>query len=70
MDVLAGIDWTINIIAQASRNEYHTIKQQLEVEKIPGLEPGDPPRSFHSLSNADRAAMEKKRLAGTVYIYV
>ncbi|CAB4027313.1 DNA polymerase epsilon catalytic subunit A, partial [Paramuricea clavata] len=47
----------------ASRNEYQTIKQQLEVEKIPGLEPGDPPRSFHSLMNSERAQMEKKRLA-------
>lgn len=51
-------------LAPASRNEYQTIKQQLEVEKIPGLEPGDPPRSFHSLTNGERAQMEKKRLAG------
>lgn len=51
-------------LAPASRNEYQTIKQQLEVEKIPGLEPGDPPRSFHSLTNVERAQMEKKRLAG------
>ncbi|XP_028400533.1 DNA polymerase epsilon catalytic subunit A-like [Dendronephthya gigantea] len=47
----------------ASRNEYQTIKQQLEVERIPGLEPGDPPRSFHSLTNAEKAQMEKKRLS-------
>ncbi|KAL9963852.1 hypothetical protein ACROYT_G027403 [Oculina patagonica] len=46
----------------ASRNEYQTIKQQLEVEKIPGLNPGDPPRSFHSLTLAEQAQMEKKRL--------
>ena len=51
----------------ASRNEYQTIKQQLEVEKIPGDNPGDPPRSFHSLSLADQAQMEKKRLQGMFY---
>ena len=51
----------------ASRNEYQTIKQQLEVEKIPGDNPGDPPRSFHSLSLADQAQMEKKRLQGVFY---
>ena len=48
----------------ASRNEYQTIKQQLEVEKIPGVNPGDPTRSFHSLSLAEQAQMEKKRLQG------
>ena len=48
----------------ASRNEYQTIKQQLEAEKIPGLKPGDPARSFHSLTPAEQAQMEKKRLAG------
>ena len=48
----------------ASRNEYQTIKQQLEVEKIPGDNPGDPPRSFHSLTLAEQAQMEKKRLQG------
>lgn len=51
----------------ASRNEYQTIKQQLEVEKIPGDNPGDPPRSFHSLTLADQAQMEKKRLQGVFY---
>lgn len=53
-----------HFLAPASRNEYQTIKQQLEVEKIPGVNPGDSPRSFHSLSNSERAQMEKKRLAG------
>ena len=48
----------------ASRNEYQTIKQQLEVEKIPGVNPGDPTRSFHSLTLAEQAQMEKKRLQG------
>jgi DNA polymerase epsilon subunit 1 len=59
--------------APASRNEYHTIKQQLEVEKMPGLEPGDPPRSFHSLTNAERAQVEKKRLSGlliSLYFFI
>lgn len=51
----------------ASRNEYQTIKQQLEVEKIPGDNPGDPPRSFHSLTLAEQAQMEKKRLQGGFY---
>ena len=48
----------------ASRNEYQTIKQQLEVEKIPGINPGDPPRSFHSLTLPEQAQLEKKRLQG------
>lgn len=48
----------------ATRNEYQTIKQQLEVEKIPGVNPGDPTRSFHSLTLAEQAQMEKKRLQG------
>ncbi|EDO36342.1 predicted protein, partial [Nematostella vectensis] len=46
----------------ASRNEYQTIRQQLEAERIPGLNPGDAPRSFHQLSTAEQAQMEKKRL--------
>ena len=50
----------------ATRNEYQTIKQQLEVEKIPGVNPGDPTRSFHSLPLAEQAQMEKKRLQGTM----
>lgn len=47
----------------ANYNEYQKIKQQLEVEKMPGKFPGDPPRLFHKLSLADQALMEKKRLA-------
>ena len=53
-----------SFLVPASRNEYQTIKQQLEVEKIPGVNPGDPHRSFHSLSLAEQAQMEKKRLQG------
>ncbi len=48
----------------ASRNEYQSIRMQLESETIPPERPGDPPRSFHSLHPVDQAAMEKKRLAG------
>lgn len=54
----------------ASRNEYQTIKQQLEVEKIPGVNPGDPTRSFHSLTLAEQAQMEKKRLQGRYHFHV
>ena len=54
-------------VVPASRNEYQTIKQQLEVEKIPGVNPGDPHRSFHSLSLAEQAQMEKKRLQGEAF---
>jgi hypothetical protein len=36
---------------------------------MPGLEPGDPPRSFHSLTNAERALVEKKRLSGLLISY-
>ena len=49
-------------------NEYQKIKQQLEVEKHPGKFPGDPPRSFHTLSAAEQAQKEKKRLAGIVLV--
>ncbi|XP_031567678.1 DNA polymerase epsilon catalytic subunit A-like [Actinia tenebrosa] len=49
-------------VMPASRSEYQTIKQQLEVEKIPGLKPGDPYRTFHSLTPAEQAQLEKKRL--------
>ena len=36
---------------------------QLESETFPSERPGEPPRSFHSLSATDQAALEKKRLA-------
>ena len=48
----------------ASRNEYYSIKQQLEVESFPGEKPGDPPRSFHQLPKVEQARLERKRLAG------
>ena len=48
----------------ASRNEYQTIRLQLESETFPGERPGDKPRSFHSLSPQEQAQLEKKRLAG------
>ena len=53
------------VLGPGTYNEYQKIKQQLEVEKHPGKFPGDPPRSFHTLSAAEQAQMEKKRLAGT-----
>ena len=53
------------VLGPGTYNEYQKIKQQLEVEKHPGKYPGDPPRSFHTLSAAEQAQMEKKRLAGT-----
>ena len=54
----------IFLLAPASRNEFQTIRQQLEAEKIPPLKPGDPPRSFHSLMPSDQAILVKKRLSG------
>lgn len=48
----------------ASRNEYYSIKQQLEVESFPGEKPGDPSRSFHHLPKVEQARLERKRLAG------
>ena len=47
----------------ASRNEYQTIRLQLESEKIPPVRPGDPPVNFHSLPPYEQASLEKKRLA-------
>ncbi|XP_022098482.1 DNA polymerase epsilon catalytic subunit A-like [Acanthaster planci] len=47
----------------ASRGEYHRIKQQLEMEKIPPLNPGEPTRVFHEIPREEQAAMEKKRLS-------
>ena len=51
-------------IVPASRNEYYTIKQQLEVETFPGENPTDPSRVFHELQPVEQASKEKKRLAG------
>lgn len=45
-------------------SEYQNIRQQLEVEKMPGRFPGDPPRNFHQLYPSEQAQQEKKRLAG------
>ncbi len=52
----------------ASRNEYQSIKLQLESENFPGLMPGDPSRSFHHLPIPEQAALEKKRLTGLIEI--
>ena len=48
----------------ASRNEYQSIRLQLESEDVPPIRQGDPPRTFHQLPAAEQASMEKKRLAG------
>lgn len=48
----------------ANYSEYQNIRQQLEVEKMPGRFPGDPPRNFHQLYPSEQAQQEKKRLAG------
>jgi DNA polymerase epsilon subunit 1 len=63
--VLLSIKSSVLFSVPASRSEYQTIRQQLEVEKIPGLKPGDPYRTFHSLLPAEQAQLEKKRLGGT-----
>ena len=49
--------------APASRNEYQTIRLQLESETIPPARPGDSAVNFHSLPLYEQAALEKKRLA-------
>lgn len=46
----------------ASKNEYHRIQQQLEIEKFPSQYPGGPPRAFHQLTRVEQADYEKKRL--------
>lgn len=53
----------------ASRNEYQSIRLQLESETFPGNFPGEPTRSFHQLPIFEQASLEKKRLAGQ-YIYM
>ena len=50
--------------APASYNEYQNIRQQLEVETVPGANPGDPPRPYHTLPPQEQARMSKKRLSG------
>ncbi len=48
----------------ASRNEYQSIRLQLESETFPPDRFGSKPRSFHSLPNHEQAQLEKKRLQG------
>jgi DNA polymerase epsilon subunit 1 len=47
----------------ASRSELQRIRHQLEGEKFPGENLGDPPRPFHKLSKEEAAEKEKKRLS-------
>ena len=56
------------IAVPASRNEYQSIKLQLESETLPPKIPGNPPLNFHSLPPYEQADLEKKRLAGQVAI--
>ena len=53
----------VSFSAPASRNEYQTIRLQLESETIPPARPGDSAVNFHSLPLYEQAALEKKRLA-------
>ncbi|CAH0549983.1 unnamed protein product [Brassicogethes aeneus] len=46
----------------ASRNEYHRIQQQLEMEKFPGRFPGQAQKAFHELGRVEQAEHEMKRL--------
>ena len=57
-------------LVPASRNEYQSIRLQLESEDVPPLQPGDTPRTFHQLPAAEQASMEKKRLAGKLLAYI
>ena len=54
------------ITVPASRGEYHRIQQQLEIERIPPANPGEPHRVFHELGKEEQALLEKKRLQGIV----
>ncbi|KAK3818962.1 MAG: DNA polymerase epsilon catalytic subunit A [Benniella sp.] len=47
----------------AKKSEYNMIKNQLESERFPGKRPWDEPLTFHNLSEADQAALIKKRIA-------
>lgn len=47
----------------AKKSEYNMIKNQLESERFPGKRSWDEPRTFHDLTEADQAALIKKRIA-------
>ncbi|KAG0052419.1 DNA polymerase epsilon catalytic subunit [Gryganskiella cystojenkinii] len=47
----------------AKKSEYNMIKNQLESERFPGKKPWDEPRTFHSLPEAEQAALITKRIA-------
>ncbi|XP_004343753.2 DNA polymerase epsilon catalytic subunit [Capsaspora owczarzaki ATCC 30864] len=46
----------------ATRSEYEMIKLQLEAERVPGLQPGDPTRSYHELPSEEQVSLLKDRL--------
>ncbi|KAJ2957645.1 hypothetical protein NQZ79_g6638 [Umbelopsis isabellina] len=47
----------------AKRNEYNMIKNQLSIENFPAKRPGDPPRPWHQLSEAEQSTLLQKRLS-------
>ncbi|KAF9543309.1 DNA polymerase epsilon catalytic subunit [Mortierella hygrophila] len=47
----------------AKRSEYNMIRNQLESERFPGKKPWEEPRTFHSLTEAEQAALITKRIA-------
>ncbi|KAF9359459.1 DNA polymerase epsilon catalytic subunit [Mortierella sp. AD094] len=47
----------------AKKNEYNMIRNQLESERFPGKKTWDEPRTFHSLSEPEQAALITKRIA-------
>ena len=57
-------DVFVGVAVPASRNEYQSIKLQLESETFPPDRFGTKPRSFHSLPVQEQAQLEKKRLQG------
>ena len=54
----------------ATRSELQRIRHQLEGEKFPGENPGDPPRPFHKLNKEEAAGFEKKRLTEYCRCYI
>ncbi|XP_050693132.1 DNA polymerase epsilon catalytic subunit A-like [Eriocheir sinensis] len=49
-------------VMPATRSEFQQLRQQLETERFPPVEPGGERRGFHQLNKEEQAAEEKKRL--------
>ncbi|KAJ3294019.1 DNA polymerase epsilon catalytic subunit [Borealophlyctis nickersoniae] len=47
----------------AKRSEYNMIRNQMEQEKFPPRNPGEPPRAFHDLPKNEQNTLLKKRLS-------